>query len=1242
MLTHKQLFDLLHGPETPHVDFKGGEYDLASCRGVKGKGYLDLIKDILCMSNTPRQESAFIITGIANRSGAQNRAVGITTNIDDNDVQNLLRGWVKPIPPVNYYQLQYKQKEIGIFEMPPDQLRGPYYVSDELKAADKKILSSQGKFLNQDQIYFRRSTTNDWAREADKAYIMEWFQSYRDERWQDWSEFKQRCDNFDARRHFVLIASPMSHIEQSVLASFAHVSWSAVFDFDTSSDENGLLKAIDSKSSERKILRSVKGDIRSFNAWHNTYWFSARGLNGLTQTLVKNDGWRQWRSLYSSELDCQFKHVARFLLPDPVTFVVLWNDDSLLRHLRNTLEATTVFDEAKYVVVSDTTSRLRSVIEKDYNPQFFEIPISQLASGLSVEFPSHTINSEEYTLPSKSGAPIHVPNNQLAWLQSHLDIVHLGISIDSQTPNDPEDAPSEFLRGGVVTWQELELRKDAERDVTEDIVRRAKADLDKRNTIRIDLFHVPGAGGTTVSRRVAWDLHRQFPCVLIGSSDSNGVAERIAYISSKTGQYVLALVDSANVAEREIEDLYRLLQSRNIGCVLLAVSRRHSLGRPGRRTFNLQLRLSRKELPRFVDKFASLVPNRGPDIRAINSSTRGELQTAFYFGLTTFGEDYKGLKTYVARRVSGLAESQLELLAHLSIAYMYGQKGIAAQMFQNLLGLSNRDVLFPLVFAGQLSVLDILIQDSKSKEWRIIHHIVAKELLRQILTPQGADPRVWSQGLSTWGKKFVDFCGSNGLVAGERALELLRRVFIYRDTNDALGRETGDDSPSEKSRLGSFSLFIQQIPSREGRLEVLQFLAESFSEEAHFWAHLARFQAAIMNNHTESLAAVEYAIALQPKDPLLWHMKGMSYRYQAYSLMSSNELLENVVPLAELASSCFEEARLCNPDHEHAYISEIQLLARVLNYAVRDTEESIFQYIRRHNAIPYVREAFDNAESLLAEVGAGREGTQSSSWEQGCRASISKLYGDYREALQIWDSLLSRDDVYHPPVRRQIVYAMVAREKERGKTWADMSQSSLGRCIKLLQDNLDENPHNDRDLRQWLQAVRHATLKPSIDSLIEKVSYWKANTNALEATYYLYVLYALKALDGLSIEGDQADRFMSDSVHLSRTRRNRRHSFEWLGEGNDIGRLVHQSVLGNWNQKRRFWSNTSALKRVEGRIVNVRGPQAGEIEISGLSCFFVPSYNPDKPISKDDINRRADFYLGFSYSGIRAWDVALT
>lgn len=1188
------------------------------------------------MSNTQRKGSAFIFTGV-NEPGSRIRINGIRDSIDDNEVQKQLKRWLYPTPHVHYYERGIKNKLVGVFEIMRDQLTGPYYIRENLTPADNAILD-KNRFLRKDQLYYRRSTTNDWAKnENEKAYILDWFQSYRDDRWQDWDEFKECCEYFNTGQHYILITSPLSHIDQSVLESFSHVSWSAVIDFDPFSDEKGILQAIDSTLTQRNIIRSVKGDIRSFSPSYDTYWFFARGLHGLPQTLVNRDDWGSWRSFYGSEIDKQFKHIASLLLPDRVTFVVIWNDDSLVWHLWSTLDSTTAFEDARYVIVSDTTSRLKSTSGGKFEPHYFDIPVRQLASGLAVEFPSHEISAEEFTLPSNSGTPIRIPKDRLAWLQSQLELIHLGIGVQAESDEDETD----FLRGGIITWQELELRRDAERDVTTKIARRVSQELRARDRTRIDIYHRPGAGGTTVSRRILWDLHRDFPCVVVRGGDSSGIVDRIQFISAITGQPVLALTDSANIAEREAEDLYNLLNLRNTPCVLLCVSRRHQLpSRRSRQTFNLEMRLSQSELPRFVDKFAHKRPEAADAIQEIHSNGRPSEQSAFYIGLTAYGEDYRGLGSYVSNRLRGLTEQQMELLVFLSLAHMYGQKGIPAQAFQHLLGLPRDSVSLELAFSGRESVLDILIHEKEMKEtreWRPIHYIVSNEILQQILAPPSADPHVWRQQLSAWGKKFIEFCGARQSITSMRMLELLRLIFIEQHRKDALGRELGDDARSEHSRLGSFSQLIQHIPSREGRLEVLRYLTETFSDEAHFWAHLGRFQAAIMGNYMDSLLALEQAIYLQPSDPVLWHMKGMSYLYQAQNLMASRDTLENVVTLAEQASDCFAQSRALNPEHEHAYISEIQLLARVLNYAVQDTDETIFQYIkRRDNALPiYIREAFDKAESLLAIVRASRAGTQSSSWEQSCRASISELYGNYQGALQIWDSLLSRNDVNHPPVRRQIVYAY----KDRAESWQKMSPKNRDRCIRLLQDNLDEQPYYDRDLRLWLQAVRFSTNIPSIESLIEKVSYWKTNTNALDAAFYLYVLYSIQALEGLRIERDLAERFMTESAQLSRNRQNRRRSFEWLGPGHGIGRLVHQSELGNWNREINFWSNVNALERVEGFITNYRGPEAGTIQVGGLSCFFVPAGKPEEPITKDSINRRVSFFLGFSYSGLRAWDV---
>ena len=1232
MLDLNQLEDILRLPESHDLDFKGAEYDLTSSGGKNGKGRLNLIKDLLCMSNTPREGSAYIITGVINEPGSENRVAGIQKNIDDSTIQQLVTSWLKPAPSVSYYEIKIDGQYVGVFEILPARQLGPFYVSGALKQSKRRMIE-QGDFLNQDLIYYRRGTTNAEAGEVEKRAILNWFNAHRNDRWHDWEALLLTCDDFEDRRHYVLFTSSLSHFDQADLEPLSNISWSAIIDFDPASDQTGLLNAFQNSQYQRNIIRAVRGEFPSFSGWQDTYWFFAKGLIGRQDTLLRRQDWKAWQTLYGSELNDQFIHIAKTLLPNAVTFVVAWSDDQLLKHLQSTIDATAGFDNSKYVIVSESTTAIENRIDEEFEAKLFDIPIEHLASGISVKFPRNVSEGTNYTLPSEHGTPIPIPTDRRTWLQSQLSLVHLGLPIKEPQIGNADGPASEFYRGGVISWEDLDLRRDLERDLTSKVERRVRYDLSSRATDIISVIHRPGAGGSTIARRVVWDLHREYPSVVLHGGDPEGIVERIEYIAHNTRLPVLALVDSAEIAERGIENIYNLLRSRNTGCLLLSVSRRHQLHKPAVRSFPLDIKLTNSELHRFYEKFVSLVPNRRLELKTILNSSIREEQTLFQFGLTAYGQDYKGLFDYVSHRIKGLTEVQLKLLVYLGISFKYAQRGLPAQSFQYLLGLSQRDVLLERVFDGQQSVLDILINEKN--DWRPIHQIVAEEILIQLLTPPDGERRNWKQQLSAHGKSFVEFCADGWLITSESTLELLRRVFIYRDTADVLGREPGDDTNRISSKLSTFATFIADIPSPEGRLEMLKYLADSLPEEAHFWAHLGRFQASIMQNFPASLEAVDRAIQLQPNDHVLWHMKGMSFRYQAQHLMSAREDISDIVKLAEQASECFEESRRCNPDHEHAYTSEVQLLAKVLNYAVRDSKKSIFQYIRENHRIPYIGEAIDKAESLLAVVRSNREGTGSSSWEQSCRADITHLYGNYREALEIWDSLLTRQDVYHPPVRRQIVYALMDREKH----WNKMPQSSLDRCIRLLQDNLDEQLSSDRDLRLWLQAVRYASIVPSIESIIEKVSYWKANTGALDAMYYLYVLYSLQALEGLTIELDLATRFLQESRNESRNRRNRLKSFEWLGQGEGIGKLVHQSTLGDWGRDLNFWTNTSSLARVEGVISHVRGPEGGRIHLNGLSCFFVPGARRDNPISRDSVNRRVNFFLGFSYSDMRAWDV---
>jgi len=59
MINEKQFLDLLKQPEGETLDFKRRGYDLS-----EDESQFDLIVDILCMANTPRESTSFIILGV--------------------------------------------------------------------------------------------------------------------------------------------------------------------------------------------------------------------------------------------------------------------------------------------------------------------------------------------------------------------------------------------------------------------------------------------------------------------------------------------------------------------------------------------------------------------------------------------------------------------------------------------------------------------------------------------------------------------------------------------------------------------------------------------------------------------------------------------------------------------------------------------------------------------------------------------------------------------------------------------------------------------------------------------------------------------------------------------------------------------------------------------------------------------------------------------------------------------------
>ncbi|MBD2560514.1 MULTISPECIES: tetratricopeptide repeat protein [Nostoc] len=438
-----------------------------------------------------------------------------------------------------------------------------------------------------------------------------------------------------------------------------------------------------------------------------------------------------------------------------------------------------------------------------------------------------------------------------------------------------------------------------------------------------------------------------------------------------------------------------------------------------------------------------------------------------------------------------------------------------------------------------------------------------------------------------------------------------------------------------------FSDLIENIPSAEGRLEVLKCLVENFPDEAHFWGHLARFYSIALKQYKEALEAVEKAINLSPSDHVLYHMKGMCLRSKLYELMDEcnnknschPEKIEEIEKLVIDAGKQFSQTREIDQNNEPGYISHIQMLIRVIEFGYSVSNKANIEEFIASDSSGWYLELLDLAEDLLENVRRLGEGEKSDKFVIQCQGNLANLYGDYNQVIQRWNSLLDDRNIYHPPIRRQLVRAYIAR---RSNSWNELKPKEIDRVIQLLEQNLLQEPESDKNIRLWFQATRRYS-RANIDTAIEKLTYWRGNTGALDATYYLYILYVIKALNGSTLAVKSAQELIRKSLEKSENLRNRNFSFEWYGNEheNGIKKLIAHKELGDKDKNTEFYRDVSKLSLVSGRITSFKGRKAGTIQLAcGLEAFFVPSregYTQDK-----DNNKRVKFYLGFSYTGLRA------
>jgi hypothetical protein len=1019
-------------------------------------------------------------------------------------------------------------------------------------------------------------------------------------------------------------------LDNEAIARFVRLGWDMVVEMNPRTDVTGGWAGTTSDTGRVHRLRLPGQDL--IFGRNSTLWLAAAGLSDVDPVSPADD-LKGWRRRYLRFVTEAFEALARHTAK-PVTVICLGAPGRA--QLAVGEAAVDVFDDrARLVVVSEAGAGNLA----DYAADVVHCEPSALLHAIS-SVSAVSDFARRPTLPSTDG-PKPVPDEALSRLGDTAQLLHSEVGVENDSAGADIGA---FYRGRPISWFELDLDLDVPRRVTDELLVRVTDALEQRDTLRVMLGHSPGAGGTTVARRIAWRIKDTYPTVVVRTSPDDAIlAEAVADLAQLSGMPVLLVIEL--VPESVLDRLFGMLRARSIPAVLLISARRTSrryglrdgdsevsavdLGPASQRGLRLGPMTRSAERVQMAQRFAQMVPEREDALYALTGASLA-INVPFFYALTAFDDEFEGLSEYVKQFLTGLREEEREFLILTALVHRFSGIAVPAELFAPLLNVSRSSPV-ELAKLVNATLLDLLAEDEPGT-WRMTHSLIAEEVLRQLLTPteRASSRDDWRAALPAWSLRLIEQARAvYGRYIPEEMKLILGRLFTMRDDREPVELPYGTSTYTE----------LLQSMSSPGRLEVMRRLVEAFPQEPHFWGHLGRLLSYDQSDYAGALAAVDRAITLSPHDALLHHMRGMVIRNQIRNLIrqrpglsvSQAERENAVLTLVEPARNAFREASALDDSSEYGHIALARMCVDVIEFGYQQSGDRTYASFLAKPMAGVYRDLLEEAEASIDAAQEIRGGDRASFAAGEAELGVIKLYDDYQALLQGWRSLLDRPDLYKPPIRRRLARAY----RNRHGGWRMASARDVRQAVELLEENLRDDPRDFASLLEWLWAARFIPV--SVDRAADLVETWASTENDRAALFYDYVLTCLRVLKGHDSAIPEYKRKLERSKERSTFFGNRRFSYEWLGVETELGRIVHHTDLREWNRSGDE-PPPSILARVTGRVNKISGPASGTIDFGrGIEAFFVPQRaGLHRGV---DENRRVSALLAFRYDGPQAWSV---
>ena len=186
----------------------------------------------------------------------------------------------------------------------------------------------------------------------------------------------------------------------------------------------------------------------------------------------------------------------------------------------------------------------------------------------------------------------------------------------------------------------------------------------------IRLNHDPGAGGTTLSRIIAYHLSKEMPVLLLISYNERITSIQVSNYYRLVGMSILIVVESSVISDDDLKKLNGELMSQAIPHVFLFVSRLK--GKQNSSDDGLNLLID--------DEFNEMVKKLDPYLtdekkREINNLLKNPKERyPFFMSMYTFEEKFKGVKNYIENYLHDISNNDRLVLEYISLVDWFANR----------------------------------------------------------------------------------------------------------------------------------------------------------------------------------------------------------------------------------------------------------------------------------------------------------------------------------------------------------------------------------------------------------------------------------------------------------------------------------------------------------------------------------------------------------------------------------------